>query len=134
MEAVDHPLRFESPRTRDVAAMMVRGSRLHVLTDGTGRGFAVTRGTRLQLLGADDVGAGRTTLSRALGALADAQHEATPEHGTPAGVEVYGLTSAQSWAIAPLLDVRLAISALGAMFLSGPDPYPVPYVPSGLIF
>jgi GNAT superfamily N-acetyltransferase len=101
----------------DIEAMLRAGARMFVLPE---RGYAITTASGVKLLAALDEAAARELL---LGTLA----------ATPGGekTHVEWITSAQHWAIGPVLDAGLTLEIGGAVFLRG-DVGPFrPYLPSG---
>ena len=116
-EAVDLAVRG-APHGRDIVASLSAGGRLFVVPE---RGYAIVHdGTRVNMLAALDEEAAQDLLRAALAAV---------PHGEEASVEF--ITSAQPWAIEPLLDAGLALSPGGAVFLRGEVGPFAPYLPSG---
>src|SRR5204862_4192356 len=103
-EAVDRAVRG-APHGSDIGAFLRAGSRLFVVPD---RGYAVVARNGIRLLAALDEAAARDLV---LGAL----------HAAPADAEtrVEWITSAQQWALEPVLDAGLALRPGGAVFLRG---------------
>jgi GNAT superfamily N-acetyltransferase len=115
-EAVDRAVRG-APHGSDIDAALRAGSRLFVVPD---RGYAVVGPGGIRLLAALDDGAARDLV---LGAL----------HAMPAGAEAHveWITSAQQWALQPVLDAGLALRPGGAVFVRGDVGPLTPYLPSG---
>jgi GNAT superfamily N-acetyltransferase len=116
-EAVDQAVRGAA-HGRDIVASLSAGGRLFVVPE---RGYAVVHdGRRVSLLAALDEEAAQDLLRAAL-AAAPPEKEASVEF----------ITSAQSWAIEPVLDAGLALRPGGAVFLRGEVGPFAPYLPSG---
>jgi GNAT superfamily N-acetyltransferase len=115
-EAVDRAVRG-APHGRDILAFLAAGSRLIVVPE---RGYAIVNGGNVRLLAALDVEAARDLVTAAL---------ATAPPGDEANVE--WITSAQSWAVEPVLDAGLSLRPGGAVFLRGDVGPFTPYLPSG---
>ncbi len=117
-EAVDRDVRG-SAHGRDLLALLAAGDRLLVLED---RGYVLMRlgGGTVRLLAARDEQAAQSLLRAALAAVPD---------GEEARVE--WITSAQGWAVEPVLDAGLRLRPGGAVFLRGEVGPFSPYLPSG---
>lgn len=116
-EAVDLAVRG-APHGSDIVASLSAGGRLFVVPE---RGYAIVHdGTRLSMLAALDEEAAQDLLRAALAAV-PADQEASVEF----------ITASQPWAIEPLLDAGLELSAAGAVFLRGEVGPFAPYLPSG---
>lgn len=108
-------------RAEDVEFLLTGGARMHVVDSRAGRGYVVFRGTHLVMLGAADDATAAQLLWRF---LAEAGDEA----------EVWGLTSAQDWAVRVALAARLTVTGAGPLFISGRQRPPGPWLPSGWYF
>lgn len=116
IEAVDRAVR-RAPHGRDIVAFLAAGARLFVLPE---RGYAVAVGGGVRLLaGLDDAAA--QDLLRAVLAATPPDEDATVEW----------ITSAQSWAVEPVLEAGLSLRLGGAVFLRGDVGPFTPYLPSG---
>ena len=109
-------------RTDDVAAILqAAGGTLEIVENGSSRGYGIQRDGRMVILGATDEATAALVYWRL---IAGAEKKA----------EVWCLTAAQDWAVKVALDAGLAIKPGGAMFLSGLDALPGPWLPSGWYF
>jgi GNAT superfamily N-acetyltransferase len=115
-EAVDRAVRG-APHGRDLVALLAAGSRLLVADE---RGYAVVREGRVRLLAALDEATAQDLLRAAL---------ATTPSGEETSVE--WITSAQFWAVEPVLEAGLRLQPGGAVFLRGEVGPFTPYLPSG---
>jgi GNAT superfamily N-acetyltransferase len=115
-DAVDRAVRG-APHGSDIEAMLRAAGRLLVVPD---RGYAVVGRGGLYLLAALDEAAARDLLLAALAAA-------------PAGEDTHVecITSAQQWAVAPLLDAGMTLKSGGAVFVRGDVGPFAPYLPSG---
>jgi len=115
-EAVDRAVRG-APHGSDVAAFMRAGRRLLVVPE---RGYAVLGPESIHLLAALDEEAARDLLLAGLAAV-------------PAGTNyrVEWITSAQQWAVRPVLDAGLVLKPGGAVCVRGDVGPFTPYLPSG---
>lgn len=126
VEEVDTAVRGAS-RAVDVEFLLGQGATLTVLEDESGRGYAVhapgrpvVGGHPMMLSATTEVAAGRLLRQVLAGA------------GEP--VEIFGLTSRQSWAIRIALEAGLTVSPGSPLCLSpGLDP-PGPWLLSGIDF
>lgn len=98
--------------------VLAEDATLLVADTSSGRGYAVTRPQRLELLAATDAATARALLAEVLARAA----------GEP-GFEVPDLTAEQSWALDVGLRAGLAVLSYGFLCLRGIRP-PTPYVPS----
>jgi GNAT superfamily N-acetyltransferase len=114
-ETVDRAVRG-TPHGRDIVALLAAGCQLLVVEE---RGYAVVR-EGVRLLAALDDATAQDLLRAALAA-------------TPPGEEtsVEWISSAQSWAVAPVLDAGLRLRPGGAVFLRGDVGPFAPYLPNG---
>ena len=114
-ETVDHAVRG-APHGRDIVALLAAGCRLLVAEE---RGYAVVR-EGVRLLAALDEATAQDLLRTAIAA-------------TPRGEEarVEWITSAQPWAVEPVLEAGLRLHPGGAVFLRGKVGPFAPYLPSG---
>ena len=115
-EAVDRAVRG-APHGSDIAAFMRAGRRLLVVPE---RGYAVLGPDSMHLLAALDEEAARDLLLAGL---------ATVPEGKEYRVE--WITSAQQWAVQPVLDAGLVLKPGGAVFVRGDVGPFTPYLPSG---
>jgi hypothetical protein len=115
-EAVDRAVR-RAPHGSDIAAFLTVGRRLLVVPE---RGYAVLGPDSIHLLAALDEEAARDLLLAGLAAV-------------PAGKDyrVEWITSAQQWAVGPVLDAGLVLKPGGAVFARGDVGPFTPYLPSG---
>jgi predicted N-acetyltransferase YhbS len=117
--SVDAGLR--GSRAKDVEYLLGVGAMMHVIDRRSARGYVVHRHKRLLMLGATDDATASVLLWRF---LAQAGAEA----------EIWGLTARQNWAVKVALAARLAVVPSGALFLSGREDPPGPWLPSGWYF
>jgi GNAT superfamily N-acetyltransferase len=117
--AVDAGLR--GSRADDVAFLLSAGARMEITDARGGRGFVVHRGNRVLMLGATDEDTAARLLWRFFAEI-DGQ------------AEIWCLTAQQDWAVRVALDARLAVEPGGALFVSGRDRVPGPWIPSGWYF
>ena len=115
-ETVDHAVRG-APHGRDIVALLAAGCRLLVAEE---RGYAVVSEGSVRLLAALDEATAQDLLRTAL---------AVTPRGEEARVE--WITSAQSWAVEPVLEAGLRLRPGGAVFLRGDVGPFTPYLPSG---
>jgi GNAT superfamily N-acetyltransferase len=115
-EVVDRALRG-TPHGSDIAAFLRAGRRLLVLPE---RGYAVLGPDSIHLLAALDEEAARDLLLAGLAAV-------PPDKDC----RIDSITSAQQWAVRPLLDAGLILKPGGAVFLRGELGPLTPYLPSG---
>jgi GNAT superfamily N-acetyltransferase len=115
-EAVDRAVRG-APHGSDIAAFLRAGRRLLVVPE---RGYAVLGPDSIHLLAALDEEAARDLLLAGLAAV-------PPEKD----YRVEWITSAQQWAVGPVLDAGLVLKPGGAVFLRGELGPLRPYLPSG---
>ncbi len=115
-ETVDRALRG-TPHGSDIAAFLRAGRRLLVVPE---RGYAVLGPDSIHLLAALDEEAARDLLLAGLAA-------APPDKD----YRVEWITSAQQWAVRPVLDAGLVLKPGGAVFLRGELGPLTPYLPSG---
>jgi GNAT superfamily N-acetyltransferase len=115
-EAVDRAVRG-APHGSDVAAFLRVGRRLLVVPE---RGYAVLGPDSISLLAALDEEAARDLLLAALAAVPEGKD-----------YRVEWITSAQQWAVQPVLDAGLVLKPGGAVFLRGGVGPFSPYLPSG---
>jgi hypothetical protein len=115
-EAVDRAVRGAA-HGGDIAAFMRAGRPLLVVPE---RGYAVLGPDGISLLAALDEEAARDLVHAALAA-------APPDKG----FRVEWITSAQQWAVQPVLDAGLVMKPGGAVFLRGDVGPFTPYLPSG---
>lgn len=115
-EAVDRAVRGAAHGS-DIEAFLRADSRLLVVPD---RGYVVVGPHGVRLLAALDDEAARDLVLAAL-------HAAPP--GTETNVE--WITSAQQWALQPVLDAGLTLRPGGAVFLRGDVGPFTPYLPNG---
>jgi GNAT superfamily N-acetyltransferase len=115
-DAVDRAVRG-APHGSDIEAMLRASCRLLVVPD---RGYALRGRSGLYLLAALDEAAARDLLLAALAAA-------------PAGEETHveWITSAQQWAVAPVLEAGMTLKSGGAVFVRGDVGPFTPYLPSG---
>ncbi|MGF1661347.1 MAG: GNAT family N-acetyltransferase [Kineosporiaceae bacterium] len=116
---VDAGLR--ASRAEDVEFLLSAGARMWVADRGTGRGYAVSRGGRLSMLGATDEATASGLLWRF---LAETEGKAS----------VWHLTAQQDWAVRVALTARLPVAPTGPLFVSGMPLPPGPWIPSGWYF
>ena len=116
-EAVDRAVRG-APHGSDIAAFLRAGRRLLVVPE---RGYAVLGPDSIHLLAAlDEDGGPRPPARRPRrGARADKDYR------------VEWITSAQQWAVRPVLDAGLVLKPGGAVFVRGELGPFTPYLPSG---
>jgi GNAT superfamily N-acetyltransferase len=119
VDEVDSALR--GSRAEDVEFLIGSGSRLEIVDHRGGRGFAVHRGNRLNLLGATDDATAALLLWRAL-----AQTEGK--------AEIWGMTAGQNWAVEVALAARMKVCGSGPLFVDGRERPPGPWLPSGWYF
>ncbi|MFZ0382001.1 MAG: hypothetical protein WCD11_04155 [Solirubrobacteraceae bacterium] len=119
MASVDAELR--GSRAEDVEYLLRVGAMMQVIDRGAARGYVVHRHKRLLMLGATDDATASVLLWRF---LAEAGAEA----------EIWGLTARQNWAVKVALAARLEVVPLGALFLTGREHPPGPWLPSGWYF
>jgi hypothetical protein len=115
-ETIDRALRG-TPHGADIAAFLRAGRRLLVVPD---RGYAVLGPDSISLLAALDEEAARDLLLAGLAA-------APPDKD----YRVEWITSAQQWAVRPVLDAGLVLKPGGAVFMRGELGPLTPYLPSG---
>jgi GNAT superfamily N-acetyltransferase len=115
-EAVDRAVRG-APHGSDIAAFLRAGRRLLVVPE---RGYAVLGPDSIHLLAALDEEAARDLLLAGL---------ATVPEGKDYRVE--WITSAQQWAVQPVLAAGLVLKPGGAVFVRGDVGPFTPYLPSG---
>jgi GNAT superfamily N-acetyltransferase len=115
-EAVDRAVRGTAHGS-DIAAFLRAGRRLLVVPE---RGYAVLGPDSVSLLAALDEEAARDLLLAALAA-------APPDKD----YRVEWITSAQQWAVRPVLDAGLVLKPGGAVFVRGELGPLTPYLPSG---
>jgi GNAT superfamily N-acetyltransferase len=115
-EAVDRAVRG-TVHGSDIAAFLRAGRRLLVVPE---RGYAVLGPDSISLLAALDEEAARDLLLAALAA-------APPD----TDYRVEWITSAQQWAVQPVLDAGLVLNPGGAVFVRGELGPLTPYLPSG---
>ena len=108
-------------RDEDVAFLLSVGAELDVVDGPGGRGYAVRRDNRLQMLGATDDETAKLLAWRYLAAVEG-----------PATMST--LTSAQSWAVDVAMAAGLAVQPRGALFVDGLERPPGPWLPSGWFF
>jgi GNAT superfamily N-acetyltransferase len=109
-------------RSFDVAAILeLGGGFLEVVDLGDRCGYGLQRDGRIVMIGATDTDTAALVMWRL---LSKAEEKA----------EVWCLTAAQDWAVKVALEAGLAIKPGGAMFCSGLDALPQPWVPSGWYF
>jgi GNAT superfamily N-acetyltransferase len=115
-ETVDRAVRGAAHGS-DIAAFLRAGRRLLVVPE---RGYAVLGADSINLLAALDEEAARDLLLAALAAV-------------PADKDVHvdWITSAQQWAVQPVLDAGLTLRLGGAVFVRGDVGPFAPYLPSG---
>jgi GNAT superfamily N-acetyltransferase len=115
-EAVDRAVRG-TVHGSDIAAFLRAGRRLLVVPE---RGYAVLGPDSIQLLAARDEEAARDLLLAGLAAV-------PPDKD----YRVDWITSAQQWAVRPVLDAGLVLKPGGAVFVRGDVGPFTPYLPSG---
>jgi hypothetical protein len=115
-EAVDRAVRG-APHSSDIAAFLTVGRRLLVVPE---RGYAVLGPDSIHLLAALDEEAARDLLLAGLAAVPDGKD-----------YRVEWITSAQQWAVQPVLDAGLVLKPGGAVFVRGDVGPFTPYLPSG---
>ena len=115
-EAVDRAVRG-APHGSDIAAFLTVGRRLLVVPE---RGYAVLGPDSIHLLAALDEEAARDLLLAGLAAV-------PPDKD----YRVEWITSAQQWAVRPVLDAGLVLKPGGAIFVRGELGPLTPYLPSG---
>lgn len=108
-------------RAEDVEFFLSSGARMWVADRGTGRGYAVSHGGRLSMLGATDEATASGLLWRY---LAETEGKASMWH----------LTAQQDWAVRVALAARLPVVPAGPLFVSGMPRPPGPWLPSGWYF
>jgi GNAT superfamily N-acetyltransferase len=116
---VDSALR--GSRAEDVEFLVGDGAALEVVEHRGGRGFAVHRRNRLNLLGATDDDTAALLLWRV---LAQTEGEA----------EIWGMTAGQDWAVKVALAARMKVTGSGPLFVDGRQRPPGPWLPSGWYF
>lgn len=132
--AVDAGLR--GSRAEDVASLLAVGSQLRVVDDGPRRGWVLSQGGRVGMLGASDE---RTASELLWAVVADGpgsedsgSAEDTPEQR--AKVRVNCLTARQDWAVRVALAARISVTPTGPLFVDGMPHPPGPWLPSGWYF
>jgi GNAT superfamily N-acetyltransferase len=115
-ETVDRAVRGAAHGS-DIAAVLRAGRRLLVVPE---RGYAVLGPDSIQLLAALDEEAARDLVLAAL-AAAPADKD----------ISVEWITSAQQWAVQPVLEAGLVLKPGGAVFVRGDVGPFTPYLPSG---
>jgi predicted N-acetyltransferase YhbS len=108
-------------RAEDVEYLLGAGARMHVIDQGSARGYMVHRENRLLMLGASDDPTASVLLWRFL-----AQ--------TGGEAEIWGLTARQNWAVKVALAAGLEVTASGALFLAGQERPPGAWLTSGWYF
>jgi hypothetical protein len=116
---VDEGLR--GSRAEDVGFLVSTGAELDVVDGPRGRGYAVRRDDRLQMLGATDEETAKVLVWRYLAAVEGTARIAT-------------LTAAQRWAVDVAMAAGLTLRPQGALFVEGIDRVPGPWLPSGWFF
>ena len=108
-------------RAEDVAFLLSSGCELAVVDGPEGQGYVLWRSDRLQMLGATDEDVAKMLLWRFLSSCAG-----------PATLP--WITSAQQWAVDVAMTARMTFRLNGALFVSGLDHPPGPWLPSGWFF
>jgi GNAT superfamily N-acetyltransferase len=119
-DAVDRQVRgFMRPE--DLAFLLANGSRLWIVDDAGGQGYALGQAERLSTLCATD---GATAAALLAGVIAAAG---------PGEFEVGWLTEGQDWAYPVLFRAGLDVLPWGPIWVAGGVGRLVPYVPSGAL-
>jgi ribosomal protein S18 acetylase RimI-like enzyme len=116
---VDEGLR--GSRAEDVEFLVSIGAELDVVDGPRGRGYAVRRDGRLQMLGATDEEVAKVLVWRYLAAV----------EGT---ARITTVTAAQGWAVDVAMAAGLSVRPQGALFVDGMDRPPGPWLCSGWFF
>jgi predicted N-acetyltransferase YhbS len=117
--AIDAGLRRS--RAADVEYLLSVGASMQVIDHRRARGYVVHRNGRVMRLGASDDATASALLRRFMAQA-------------PGEVQIWGLAAQQNWAVKAALAVGLQVASAGALFLSGQELPPGPWLPSGWYF